>query len=79
MPEQYEATDSLATAADGVSNGARGGVQAIHQALCREGFERYQKRRAENTLRRQRADMALFEGALADVGIPVDHLYTDPN
>ncbi len=78
MPEQHRSPDSLAPS-DDIGNGARERVQAVHQTLYQEGFERYQKRRADNTLRRQRADMALFEASLADVGIALDHLFTDPS
>ena len=46
-------------------------------ARCGSSFERYQRRKAENTIRRHKADLALFEAYLAEVGTPVSHLAVD--
>ena len=40
-------------------------------------FERYQRRKADNTVRRHQADLALFVAYLAEVGAPVSDLASD--
>lgn len=56
--------------------------QAANNAASRAAFSNYQSRKADNTLRRQRADLALFAEFLAAAGIPDaptgDALYSDP-
>ncbi len=54
-------------------------VQAIHQAVRQDAFERYQRRKADNTVRRQKADIALFEKFLEEEGISQQNLFADPN
>ena len=54
-------------------------VQAIRQAVRQDAFERYQRRKADNTVKRQKADIALFEKFLEEEGISQQNLFTDPN
>lgn len=57
--------------------------QVANGHAARAAFGDYQSRRADNTLRRQRADLALFADFLGAAGIPDaptgDTLYSDPN
>lgn len=54
--------------------------EATDRAAARNVFADYQGRRADNTLRAQRAALAVFADFLADLNAPVDPeaLYTDP-
>jgi integrase len=52
--------------------------QAANQAAARRAFDDYRSRRADNTLRRQDADLALFAEYLADVEIEAGDLAFDP-
>lgn len=57
---------------------ARAG-QAANQAAARHRFAEYQNRRADETLRRQQADLALFAQFLIDLlEIEVGDLYAEP-
>jgi len=53
-------------------------AQAANQAAARHRFADYQTRRAEETLRRQQADLGLFQDFLAQLGIPSGDLMHDP-
>lgn len=52
-----------------------------HHLGMRSGssFERYQRRKADNTVRRHKADLALFEVYLAEGGQPVSQLLSQPS
>ncbi len=56
---------------------------AANGHAARAAFADYQSRKADNTLRRQRADLALFAGFLTAAGIPdsptADDLYSTPD
>jgi integrase len=52
--------------------------QAANQAAAAVAFEDHKARKAKNTDRRKRADIALFETFLQSVGIPAAGLYDDP-
>lgn len=52
--------------------------QAANEAASRGCFDRYRERRADNTIRRQRVDLALFEAFLLEAGVPVGNLAEDP-
>ena len=52
--------------------------QAANQAAARQRFADYQSRRAEHTLRRQQADLALFAQFLSGLGVAVGQLASDP-
>ena len=52
--------------------------QAANAAAARGAFDDYRSRRADNTLRRQAADLALFAEYLAAVDIEAGELATDP-
>lgn len=52
--------------------------QAANQAAARQRFADYQSRRAEHTLRRQAADLALFAHFLSTLGVQPGDLSTDP-
>lgn len=54
-------------------------AQAIRQAVRQDAFERYQRRKADNTVKRQKGDIALFEKFLEEKGISQYNLFTDPN
>jgi integrase len=53
--------------------------QAANQAAARVAFTDHIARKAENTTRRKRADLALFETFLQSAGIPAVGLYSDPH
>src|SRR5918912_4185540 len=48
------------------------------QAAAAHVFADYQRRKSPQTLRRQRADLALFTAYLAAAGVPVGDLERDP-
>ena len=52
--------------------------QAANQAAARQRFADYQSRRAEHTLRRQQADLALFAQFLSGLDVAVGQLASDP-
>lgn len=52
--------------------------QAANAVAARRVFDDYRSRRADNTLRRQDGDLALFARYLADVGIEVGDLAAEP-
>lgn len=52
--------------------------QAANQVAARRAFDDYRSRRADNTLRRQDADLRLFAEYLANVGIEAGELARDP-
>jgi integrase len=52
--------------------------QAANQAAAAVAFEDHKARKAKNTDRRKRADIALFETFLQSAGIPAAGLYDDP-
>ena len=54
-------------------------AQAIRQAVRQDAFSRYQRRKADNTVKRQKGDIALFEKFLEEKGISQQNLFTDPN
>jgi integrase len=53
--------------------------QAANEAAARVSFAEHTSRKAENTTRRKRADLALFETYLNDCGVPATGLYDDPH
>lgn len=53
------------------------GLEA-NRVAAKAAFEDYRSRKADNTIRRQSADLALFTEFLAEVGIPVGDLENDP-
>ena len=53
--------------------------EAANRAASRHRFEDYKQRRADHTLRRQRADLLLFTKFLSSMGVPVNNLFTEPN
>jgi integrase len=53
--------------------------QAANRSAARHVFDDYRSRKADNTLRRQDADLNLFRQYLADVGSPTGELHTDPD
>ena len=53
--------------------------EAANQAAARQRFADYHSRRAEHTLRRQQADLALFTRFLGGLGVTVGELSTDPS
>ena len=57
---------------------ARAG-RAANTSAARGVFADYQERKAKNTLRRQRADLALFRQYLADVAVSIGDLMHDPD
>ena len=62
---------------------AAGGIlaeagQAANQAATRHRFADYRMRRAEQTVRRQQADLALFTGFLKGLGLSLGALAEDP-
>ncbi len=52
--------------------------QAASNAAARHSFLTYQERKAEETLRRQRADLDLFSEFLYNFGLRTLNFYTDP-
>lgn len=52
--------------------------QAANRAAARQRFADYQSRRAEHTLRRQQADLALFAQFLSGLGVQPGALAEDP-
>lgn len=52
--------------------------QAANVAAAGYTFEDHTSRKAGNTIRRKRADLALFEAYLMECGIPARGLYDDP-
>jgi integrase len=53
--------------------------QAANHAAAQHVFERYRERKAENTIRRQQADLGLFSQFLREVaGIETGDLFNDP-
>ena len=53
-------------------------VPSIDYARKTGSFELYQKRKAENTIRAQKAHLAIFETYLLEVGVPLQGLFTNP-
>jgi integrase len=51
---------------------------AANDAASRRAFQDYQQRKASNTRRRQRADLALFAEFLDEAGIETGKLYEEP-
>jgi integrase len=52
--------------------------QAANQAGARVAFADHTARKADNTIRRKRADLALFEAFLQSAGVPAIGLYDNP-
>lgn len=52
--------------------------QAANQAAARGSFTDHTARKADNTIRRKRADLALFESFLKSVNIPAHDLFDNP-
>ena len=52
--------------------------QAANEAAARAAFQDHTARKADNTLRRKRADLALFEEYLQSAGVPAMGLYDNP-
>lgn len=52
--------------------------QAANQTAARRTFEDHTARKADNTIRRKIADLALFETFLNSAGVPAVGLYEDP-
>jgi hypothetical protein len=52
--------------------------QAANEAGARHAFEDHTARKANNTIRRKIADLALFETFLQSAGVPVTGLYDNP-
>ena len=59
-------------------NGLAEAGQAANQAAARHRFADYRMRRAEQTVRRQQADLGLFAGFLDGLGIRIGQLAEDP-
>jgi integrase len=53
--------------------------QAANQAAARGTFEDHTARKANNTIRRKIADLALFETFLNNAGVPAAGLFDDPH
>lgn len=53
--------------------------QAANEAAARHAFADHTARKADNTIRRKIADLALFETFLQSAGIPAAGLYSDPD
>jgi len=62
----------------GTEDDVRKNVLAVEQAIRTGSFERYQKRKTENTVRTHRAHLTLFETYLSEVGVPLRGLFTRP-
>ena len=52
--------------------------RATDAAAARNVFQRYQRRKAQNTLRRQAGDLALFAGFLSSAGLEPGDIQNDP-
>ena len=52
--------------------------QAANQAAAQRTFEDHTDRKAENTIRRKMADLAMFETFLNSTGVPAAGLFEDP-
>ncbi len=52
--------------------------QAANDAAARHTFGEHTARKADNTIRRKRADIALFERFLSEVGIAAEDLFDNP-
>ena len=52
--------------------------QAANEQAARIAFDDHTSRKADNTIRRKRADLALFETFLQSAGVPVIGLYDNP-
>src|SRR5687768_4617286 len=52
--------------------------QQANQAAARGTFEDHTARKADNTIRRKVADLALFESFLQSAGVPASGLFEDP-
>src|SRR5215212_12020320 len=53
--------------------------QAANEAGARHAFEDHTARKADNTIRRKIADLALFETFLQSAGVPAIGLYDNPH
>src|SRR5689334_4590456 len=52
--------------------------QAANQVAARRTFDEHTDRKAHNTIRRKRADLALFETFLNRAGVPAAGLFDNP-
>jgi len=62
----------------GAEEGVKQTIPAVDHALRAGSFERYQKRKSRNTVRAQKAHLAIFETYLSEVGVPLQGLFTSP-
>lgn len=62
----------------GAEDDVRDAIRVVNDTVRAGSFERYQRRKAENTVRTQKAHLALFETYLAEAGVPLKELFSHP-